>query len=119
MVFTDNSQKVHHPGDPPRFYTRFDSSNTREGESNLLPSSTEDKALTPLESMSSMLTQMHPTRRSCLAFKKGSPNILVEQETPRQASDKHWMKDEVLREMPKDVSAFIKLAQQHKLRVSG
>lgn len=119
---------MHYPGDPQRFYTRFDSSQSRDGNREekagpmqlQLPGTVSwvDKNLTPLESMESMISMIHPlNRESCLVFKKGDPNTLAEEAPPRQVLERKWMWEQVLQAMPTEAADAAKLAHKHKLPV--
>lgn len=115
--------QVHYPGDPTRFYTRFDSNTSRDdlkGPTQLqLPGTTSmvDRNLTPLESMESMISMIHPVHReSCLVFQKGS-NKLKEETPPRQVLERKWMWENILQAMPIEAADVAKRARKHQLPV--
>ena len=117
--------QVLYPGDPSRFFTRFDSDKSRDDKAGpvqlQLPgtASMVDRHITPLESMQSMISMIHPlNRESCLVFQKGDSNMLKEDAPPRQVLDRKWMWENVLQAMPEQAADAAKLARKHKLHVN-
>lgn len=116
--------QVAYPGDPARFYTRFDSSTAMDQKEPIvlqLPTTPSvDKNITPLESMESFMSMIHPAHRdTCLTFAKGDPNRLKEEKAPRQVMNRNWMWEEVLHSLPTTAAEQVKLARNHKLPVDS